>query len=68
VLRIRDPKWIKINIRIQDEHPESIETILGLKILEFFDADPGSGIFLSLDPISEMEKFESGINIPDPQH
>ncbi len=28
---------------------ESLETIFGLKILKFFDADPGSGIF-DLDP------------------
>jgi hypothetical protein len=36
---------------------------LRLKILKIFyaDPDPGSGIFL-------MEKFGSGINIPDPQH
>jgi hypothetical protein len=27
-----------------------------------------SGIFLTLDPGSGMEKFRSGINIPDPQH
>jgi hypothetical protein len=30
--------------------------------------DPGSGIFLALDPGSRMEKIGSGINIPDPQH
>ncbi len=29
-----------------------------IKILKFFDADPGSG----------MEKFGSGVNILDPQH
>ncbi len=44
---------------------ESLETIFWVKILKFFDADPeyfdpGSGI--------RMEKFGSGINIPDPQH
>jgi hypothetical protein len=33
------------------------KTIFGVKILKFFDADPGSG----------MEKFGSGINIPDLQ-
>ncbi len=32
------------------------------------DADPGSGIFLALDPGSGMEKFGSGMNIPYPQH
>jgi hypothetical protein len=39
-------------------------------MLKFFDADPdlGSGIFLTLDLGSGMEKFGSGINILDPQH
>jgi hypothetical protein len=35
---------------------ESLETIFWVKILEFFDADPG------------CKNFGSGINIPDPQH
>jgi hypothetical protein len=39
-----------------DHISECLETIVWVKILEFFDADPGSGI----------EKFGSGINIPDP--
>jgi hypothetical protein len=45
----------------EHEHPGSYfrEQFFGLKILEFVDADPGSGIFLALDP-------GSGINIPDP--
>jgi hypothetical protein len=34
----------------QDHISESIETIFGLKILKFFDADPGPGIFLTMDP------------------
>jgi hypothetical protein len=34
---------------------ESLEKIVWVKILHFFDADPGSGM-------------ETGINIPDPQH
>jgi hypothetical protein len=46
-----DPGWVKIKIRIRDEHPGSyfreltVETIFGVKILKFFDADadPGSG-------------------------
>jgi hypothetical protein len=40
----------------------------GIKILKFFDGDPdpGSEIFLTLDPGSGMEKFGSGINIPNP--
>jgi hypothetical protein len=43
-------------IRIRDEEPgsfsESLETIFCITILKFFDADPdpGSGIFLTLDP------------------
>jgi hypothetical protein len=36
---------------------ESLETIFWVKILKFFDVDPGSG----------MKKFGSGINILDPQ-
>jgi hypothetical protein len=35
---------------------ESLETIFLVKILKFFDADPG------------WQKVGSGINIPDPQH
>jgi hypothetical protein len=36
---------------IPDQISESLETIPGLKILKFFDADPdsGSGIVLTLD-------------------
>jgi hypothetical protein len=45
----------KIKIRIRDEHPGSYfrehrKNFWGLKILKLFDADPGSGIFLTLDP------------------
>jgi hypothetical protein len=51
-----------------DHISESLETIIWVKIFKFFDADPdpGSGIFLTLNP--GWEKFGSGINIPDPQH
>jgi hypothetical protein len=38
------------------KNSESLETIFGVKILKFFDADPG------------WKKFGSGINILDPQH
>jgi hypothetical protein len=38
-----------------------------LKILKFFDADPGSDILSTLEPGSGMETTGSGINIPDPQ-
>jgi hypothetical protein len=46
-----------------DNFSESLDQILGLKILRFFYADPdlGSGNFFTLNP-------GSGINIPDPQH
>jgi hypothetical protein len=64
-IRIRDPGWEKVSIRIRDEKPGSyflelrnhFFAFLGVKILKFFDgirdgkkSDPGSGI-----------------NIPDPQ-
>jgi hypothetical protein len=57
---ICDPEWVKIKIRIRDEHPgtyfrELRNNFLGLKILKFFDTDLGSGIFLTLDPGSRME-------------
>jgi hypothetical protein len=62
--RIRDGE--KAKIRIRDEHPGSYfrelrEQFFGLKILKFFysDPDPGSGIFLTLDPGSGMEIFGS---------
>jgi hypothetical protein len=32
-----------------DHISESLETIFWVKILKFFDLDPGSGIFLTLD-------------------
>jgi hypothetical protein len=59
---------------IWDEHPGSYFRDLGknfwLKILKSFDVDPnpGSGIFLTLDLKSGMEKFGSWKNISDPQH
>ncbi len=44
---------------------ESLETIFWIKIFKFFDANPGSEMKKFG---SGMEKFKSGINIPDPQH
>jgi hypothetical protein len=41
----------------------SLKTIFRVKILKFFDADPGWKKFWSA-----TEKFWSGINKPDPQH
>ncbi len=39
-------------MNISDHFSESLESVLGLKILKFFDEDPdpGSGNFLTLDP------------------
>ncbi len=47
---------------IPDHISQSLETFFGLKIFKFFDTDanPGSGIFSTLDPGSGMEKFGSG--------
>ncbi len=55
-------------MNIPDHISESLETILWVKILNYFDADADRdpGIFLTLDP--RWKKFGSGINIPDPQH
>jgi hypothetical protein len=54
-------------MNIPDHISESFETILWAKILKFFnaDADPDPGILVTLDP--GWKKFESAINIPDPQ-
>jgi hypothetical protein len=44
-----DPGYV---MNIPDHISESLKTNFGLNILQFFDADadPGSGIFLTLDP------------------
>jgi hypothetical protein len=57
-------------MNIPDRISESLETFFlgALKILKFLDTDSGSGVFLTLYPGSRMDKFRSGINIPDPQH
>ncbi len=57
-------------MNIPDNFSDSLETIFWAKNIKFFDAypNPGSGIFFTLDLGSGMEKFGSGINIPDPQH
>jgi hypothetical protein len=51
---IRDPGWVKnqdpgSGMNIPDLISKSSETILWVKILKLFDADPGSGINI-LDP------------------
>jgi hypothetical protein len=53
-----------------DHISESLETIFGVKIHKFFDADPGSGIkkFGSAIHIEKKSDPGSGINTPDPQH
>jgi hypothetical protein len=45
-----------------------IETIFWVRIVKFFDAVPDPGSENPYDPGFGMEKFGSGINIPDPQH
>ncbi len=47
---------------------ENLETIFRVKILEILDTDqdPGSGIFLTLDLGSGMDKFGTGIRDKHP--
>ncbi len=47
-----------------DHNSESLETIFLVKILKFFYADPGSGIFLTLNP--GWENFGSVIRDKHP--
>jgi hypothetical protein len=51
-----------------DHISESLETIFGVKILKFFDADPGWKTFGSGIRNGKISDPGSGINIPDPQH
>ncbi len=39
-------------MNIPNHISESLKTFFGVKILKFFDADPGFRIFLTLDPES----------------
>ncbi len=60
-------------MNILDHISESLETLLWVKILKFFDedADPEPGLFLILDSWTRDGKksdLGSGINIPDLQH
>jgi hypothetical protein len=41
-----------------DHISESLETIIYVKILKFFDADPGSRNYLTLHPGTGMEKIQ----------
>jgi hypothetical protein len=73
---IQDPGWEKVSIRIRDEQPGSyflelrnhFFAFFGVKILKFFDEDPGSGMETVRIRDPEWKKVGSGINIPDPQH
>jgi hypothetical protein len=67
---IRDGKKSGSGMNIPDYFSESLETVLGLMILEFFytNLDLGSIIFLIRDPGWKNSVPGSGINIPDPQH
>ncbi len=62
----------KIRIRIRDEQPGScfrdLETIFLVKILKFFDADPGSGTekIRIRDGKIRFRDPGSETNIPDP--
>jgi hypothetical protein len=49
-----------------DHISESLETIFRVKILKFFDADPGSGMEKNRIRDLGWKKFGSGIIIPDP--
>jgi hypothetical protein len=53
-----------------DHISESLETIFGVKIIKFFDADPDSGWEKFRFGIRDGRNSDpvSGINISDPQH
>jgi hypothetical protein len=57
-------------MNIPDYFSESLETVLTVfgVINTYADADPGSGIFLTLDPGWKNSSPGSRKNIPDPQH
>jgi hypothetical protein len=55
-------------MNILDHISESLETIFWVKILKFFDTDPGSSNLLALDPGWKKFDLGTGINIPNPQH
>jgi hypothetical protein len=51
-----------------DHASESLETIFWVKILKFFDADPGSGMKRIGTRDEKNPDSGFGINIPDPQY
>ena len=75
---IRDGRKSASGSGIRDEQPGSyflelrnhFFAFLGVKILKFFDEDPGSGMetVRIRDPGWKKVGPGSGINIPDPQH
>jgi hypothetical protein len=54
-------------MNIPDHISESLETFCSVKITEFFDPDPGTGIFLAPDLGWKNSDLKSGISIPDPK-
>ncbi len=65
---IRDPGWVKIKIRIRDEHPgsysESLGQFFGLKYCNSFVQIWNPGIFFTMDP--GWIRFGSGIRDKHP--
>jgi len=49
-------------------NPDHFFAFFGVKILKFFDEDPGSGMETVRIRDPGWKKVGSGINIPDPQH
>jgi hypothetical protein len=73
---IRDGRKSASGSGIRDEQPGSyflelrnhFFAFFGVKILKFFDEDPGSGMETVRIRDPGWKKVGSGINIPDPQH
>jgi hypothetical protein len=72
-----DPGWVKNQVpdpgwTYRIIFPRAWKQFLGLQIPKLLDADPnpnpGSGIFLTLDPGWKNSDTGSGINIRDPQN
>jgi hypothetical protein len=52
-------------MNIPGNFSQSLDTVFKVKILKFFNTDPGSEIFV--DPGSEMGKFGSGTRDKQPR-
>jgi hypothetical protein len=61
-IRIRDP-----GVTTQIIFSRAWKPFFGIKILKFFDGDPGSGMKRIRIRDPGWKKLVSGINIPDPQ-